>query len=444
MDNTLSIIESANLIEKNDIVGVACSGGRDSMALLHFLNSLSTKLGFFLVAINIDHCIREKSEEDSQFVISYCEKNSIEVLSYKIDVPAICEKEKIGLELAARNARYNVFNMLLKNKTVTKIALGHHLQDQAETILLNIFRGTGLKGASGMKISSNNFIRPMLTTSRTEIQAYIIANNIPFVDDESNFENEYSRNYIRNMIMPLVRNKWPHADNSITNFGKICAEDDDFINNQINKSSIIVNGQTARIPTNCLVVNNSLSSRLIMHALNQISVNKNIEKKHINAICELSKCGANGAKINLPNKLVAIKEYNYLTLTNKLLAPKKLKESFKKGALDIPSFGVIETKLTRKLKNHNFTHIIDHKKVPKDAVWRYKQKGDIFEKFGGGTKSLNDYLIDKKVPNRLRGITPVLASGNEILVIAGVEISDKVKLDDSTISAYGINVISFL
>ncbi len=443
MNNILSIIKSNNLINKEDIIGVACSGGRDSMALLHFLVNSASELCFSVVAINVDHNIREKSEDDSQFVINYCEKNNIKIYSYKIDVPAICEKEKIGVELAARKARYDIFNMLLKHGTVSKIALGHHLQDQAETILLNIFRGTGLKGASGMKMSSGNFIRPLLTTSRTEIQAYITANNIPFVDDETNFENEQSRNYIRNMIMPLIRNKWPHADNSITSFGKICAEDENYINNQINKSSIIISGRTAKIPTSCLVVNNSLSSRLISYALNQISINKNIEKKHLSAICELS-LASNGSKIHLPDKLIAIKEYNYLTLTNKLISPAKLNLPFKKGGLDIPSFGIIETKLTRKLENHNYTHIIDHKKLPDNAIWRYKQKDDIFEKFGGGTKSLNDFLIDKKVPYRLRGCTPVLASDNEILVVAGVEISNKVKLDKNTVSAYGINVISFV
>lgn len=444
MNSTLSIIKKNKLIGKGDIVGVACSGGRDSMALLHFLNAISTKLEFKVIAINIDHSIREKSEQDSLFVINYCQKNNIDILSYKVDVPSICKKEKIGLEQGARSARYNIFNLLLKEGKVNKIALGHHLQDQTETILLNIFRGTGLKGASGMKVKNNNFIRPMLTTSRTEIQAYIIANNIPFVDDESNFENDYSRNYIRNMIMPLVRNRWLNADSAITNFGNICAQDDAYINAQINKPSVIVNGNVARIPTNQLIINNSLSARLIIYAFNQISVNKNIESKHIKEICNLAVYGNNGAKLHLPNKALAIKEYNYITLTNRLLPAKQINIPFKKGPIDISSYGVIDTKLTRKLKNHNYTHIIDHKKLPADATWRLIKKGDIFEKFGGGTKPLNRYLIDKKVPYRLRGRTPVLASGNEVLIIAGVEISNKVKLDSNTTSAYGINVIRFI
>ena len=444
MKNIDKIIEKYNLINNGEIIGVACSGGRDSMALLHYLNSIKGNK-FSVVCINIDHNLRETSASDSAFVCCYCEKNGIKVLSYKVDVKSLCEKEKLTLEEGAREARYRIFKSLIKNKVINKIALGHHAQDQAETILLNIFRGSGLKGASGMDYMKDGIIiRPMLSTPRTEIQAYITINEIPFVDDETNFENDYSRNFIRNEIMPLIRSRWNNADLSICNFGKHCRTDEDFIQSEISPNTTTIENGVAKILINYLTDKPSITSRIITNALSQIHALKDIESKHIDSIVELALNGENGAKINLPNKLTAFKEYNYIVLTNKSFKAKKQTWPVKKGKISFQDFGIIELTLTRKLDLNKFAHLIDYNKVPKDAVWRFRENGDMFTKFGGGTKSLNDYFIDKKIPKRFRDITPVLATGNEILVIAGVEISKKVKVDNETKTAYGINVVKFL
>lgn len=444
MKNIDKIIEKYNLINNGEIIGVACSGGRDSMALLHYLNSIKGNK-FSVVCINIDHNLRETSASDSAFVCCYCEKNGIKVLSYKVDVKSLCEKEKLTLEEGAREARYRIFKSLIKNKVINKIALGHHAQDQAETILLNIFRGSGLKGASGMDYMKDGIIiRPMLSTPRTEIQAYITINEIPFVDDETNFENDYSRNFIRNEIMPLIRSRWNNADLSICNFGKHCRTDEDFIQSEISPNTTTIENGVAKILINYLTDKPSITSRIITNALSQIHALKDIESKHIDSIVELALNGENGAKINLPNKLTAFKEYNYIVLTNKSFKAKKQTWPVKKGKISFQDFGIIELTLTRKLDLNKFAHLIDYNKIPKDAVWRFRENGDMFTKFGGGTKSLNDYFIDKKIPKRFRDITPVLATGNEILVIAGVEISKKVKVDNETKTAYGINVVKFL
>jgi tRNA(Ile)-lysidine synthase len=145
----------------------------------------------------------------------------------------------------------------------------------------------------------------------------------------------------------------------------------------------------------------------------------------------------------LPNGLSVIKEYNYITFTNRAVKANKKTYQFTKGKLDISGFGLIETFVTRKFDMGVYSHLIDASKLPKDAIWRFRKDGDEFEKFGGGTKSLSDYLIDKKVPVRLRNIIPVLASGNNILIVAGVEISEQLKVDKNTKMAYGINVKRF-
>ena len=445
MKKVKQLIIDNNLINSGDIVGVACSGGQDSMCLLNVLHDLQDSIGFELVAVNIDHNLRENSKNDSAFVKNYCESKGIKCYSYSLDINAICSANKMTVEQGAREGRYKVFKKLLDKGTITKLALGHHQSDQAETILLNIFRGAGIAGACGMElIRDGKYIRPLLFTPKTEIKAYIEQNEIPFVEDESNMQNDYSRNYIRNMILPMIRNRWSNADATICEFGKLCRRDNEYIFNQISDRAMIKeNDQTVKVYSSYFNDDLSVVTRLIMQALKEINAVVDIEKKHLKMIHELVVKGENGNKVNLPNKVIAVKEYNFITFTNKntktTLKPIKLA----RGKYNVPHVGVLEVYTTTTKKVGEFQNIFDSKKVPKGVEWRFRKPGDMIEKFGGGRKSLNEYLIDKKVPARLRDNIPVLALDNEVYVIAGVEISDLVKLDKSSKSAYGVNFIRF-
>lgn len=444
MESIIKDIKKNNLLKVGERVAVACSGGKDSMCLLHYLWTKREELGINVVAVNVDHGIRENSANDSEFVTNFCEKNNIKIYSFKVNAKKFAEDKKLTLEQGARECRYRVFKSLVNRGLVDKIALAHHLQDQAETILLNIFRGTGISGASGMDfMRDETYIRPMLNVTKAEILAYVKSNDIPYVEDETNDDNEYNRNYIRNKIMPLIRNRWPNADNAIVSFGKNCREDDNYIESTISSDAIVVETGIARIYTNYFVYPKSYVFRLILRALRAINLGFNIEKKHLKMICAMALESENGTKISLPNGLTVIKEYNFITFTNRNIKPSSKTYAFTKGKLDISNFGLIETNIVKKFKVGDFTHIIDCAKLPKDAIWRFRKDGDVFEKFGGGTNSLSDYLIDKKIPLRLRNTTPLLVSGNEVLIIAGVEISDKVKIDKNTKTAYGINVVKF-
>ena len=444
MEHILSNIKKYNLINAGETIAVACSGGKDSMALLHYLWSNRKELGCKVVAVNVDHGIRENSADDSAFVKNFCKKNGIEIYSFKVNAIKYSEDKKVSLEQGARECRYKVFEGVIHKGLANKVALAHHLQDQAETILLNLFRGTGIAGASGMDyIRDNIFIRPMLNTPQTSIMAYMGANEIPFVEDETNTEDEYNRNYIRNKIMPLLRSRWQGVDKSIANFGNNCREDEKYIQSTISKDAIIVEDGLARINASYFVYSDAYVFRLILSALKKIGIATNIETKHLKMIKSMAIEAENGTKISLVNGLSVIKEYNFITFTNRRVKTSHKKYKFKKGKLDISGYGLIETITTRKFEIGKYTHLIDASKLPKDAEWRFRKDGDMFEKFGGGTKSLSDYLIDKKVPVRLRAITPVLAVGNEILIIAGVEISNKLKVDKNTKVAYGINAKRF-
>ena len=444
MEHILSNIKKYNLINAGETIAVACSGGKDSMALLHYLWNNRKELGCKVVAVNVDHSIRENSADDSAFVKNFCKKNGIEVYSFKVNATKYSEDKKVSLEQGARECRYKVFEGVINKGIANKVALAHHQQDQAETILLNLFRGTGIAGASGMDyIRDNIFIRPMLSTSQTSIMAYMGANEIPFVEDETNSEDEYNRNYIRNKIMPLLRSRWQGVDKSIANFGNNCREDEKYIQSTISKDAILVEDGLARINASYFVYPDAYVFRLILSALKRIGITTNIESKHLKMIKSMAVEAENGTKISLVNGLSVIKEYNFITFTNRRVKTSSKKYKFKKGKLDISGYGLIEAITTRKFEIGKYTHLIDAAKLPKDAEWRFRKDGDMFEKFGGGTKSLSDYLIDKKVPVRLRAVTPVLASGNEILIIAGVEISNKLKVDKNTKVAYGINAKRF-
>ena len=196
MEHVLENIKNFNLIKKGDTIGVAVSGGKDSMALLHFLSALQLDLDFEVVAIHIDHSLRPSSAQDAFFVMNYCKKNHIRAYKFKVDVKALAEKSGNSIETEAREARYGVFESLIKKGIVDKIALAHHAEDQAETILLHLFRGSGLSGARGMDIKKKDiYIRPMLQTRKSDIVRYIDDYEIPFVEDETNSEDVYQRNF---------------------------------------------------------------------------------------------------------------------------------------------------------------------------------------------------------------------------------------------------------
>lgn len=439
MDSIKQTIKNYSLINAGEIIGVACSGGADSMSLLHFLNENKEDYDIEVVAININHNIRDNSSSDSAFVSDYCKEHHIKCYKFNLDVFKLMQERSLTLEEAARVARYTMFDSLLSRGIVDKIALGHHISDQVETVLLNIFRGTGLNGASGINFVRGKYIRPLLNSTKDEILAYIHENELSYVDDETNFENDASRNYLRNTLMPIIRKKWPNVEQNILSFSKICKNDDEFIKSQMHFDAVIKDSDNVKIPLSYFIYSNSLISRLVMDCFEHLKVQKDMERKHISMVLNLALNGENGNKINLPNNVTVHKEYDFLTIVKKVVVVKNDQWKFKCGKTTIPDSGIITVKKLQVPALVDGSLVIDFKKLPKNAVWRFRQDGDVFTKFGGGTKKLKSVMADKKIPLRLRNTIPVLAVDNEIFVIAGIEISDKVKIDNTTSVAYAIN-----
>ena len=439
MKSLTSTIKQYNLLNKGEKIGVAVSGGMDSMSLLHYLNKNKEKYGIDIVAINIDHDLRQDSHKDTRFVKSYCEKNNIQVKTFKTNVKKLKEQTGWSLEQAARESRREVFDDLLKHKKLDKIFLGHHLSDQVETILLNVFRGSGLEGVIGMKVINKNYMRPMLNTSKEEINEYIIKNQIPYVTDQTNMENEFSRNYLRNIVIPLIKKKWPSLEDNIIKFSKIAKEDNEYIKKYTPMDYIQKQEYSVRIPLTYFQFENPVVNRIIRDCLVHLDVNKDFEYKHIEIIKDMAKNAKNGSKIDMPNSVEVYKEYDYITIISKFkqyyFEPFKLRS----GEYSVRGFGKIRVRRTYSPDASKGDHIVDVSKTPASSMWRTKKEGDVFHKLGSGSKKLKDYMIDKKIPKRLRDKIPVLADGNEVYIVAGFDISEKVKIDEVSKSGYILN-----
>ncbi|MBQ7602752.1 MAG: tRNA lysidine(34) synthetase TilS [Clostridia bacterium] len=309
---------------------------------------------------------------------------------------------------------------------------------------MHILRGTGLNGASGMRfVRDNYYVRPFLDTPKAEVMQYVYENQIPYVDDETNHTTVFSRNLIRNKVFPDLRLVWPNVEQALAEFGAICRQDDDYINTMVDLGGMVVKDNLVKLPLTYFIYNASIISRVLYNAFAKLGVTSDIERKHIQMLVSLAKNGMNGAKLDLPHECRAFKEYEYLTIAR--AKPKMTIDTewpFKLGVTNIAEFGKIKIKKSKDHLKKLGMLLIDLDKIPDGAVWRMRREGDFIQKFGGGTKTLKAYLVDKKIPQRIRDLTPVLAYGNDILIVAGVDISDKLKVGPSSKNVADVQYIS--
>ena len=426
------------MLMDGDRVGVGVSGGTDSMALLSMLAEIAANTNITLLAVHVNHNIRKTARADAKFVKQYCAEHQIDCVCYNVDVPQYSATNKVSYEEAARTLRYQSYEQAIQKYKLTKFAIAHHLDDQAETILMHLFRGCGLDGASGMAPVRGVYIRPLLCVHKSDLIAYDYKNGIPHVTDDTNEDNGYRRNYVRNVVMPAITKEWRGAADSIVAFGKIAARDSKFIADQCDMNGITREGNVVRLPLNRFFLPEPVITRVIYHALGLLDARRDVEIKHIDAIMALSVDGLNGEKVSLPNNIYAVKEYEYISLVKKENRPDYKEYPFKVGKTVVEGFGTITVTKTisYKLAIQRGLIVVDADKLPKKAKWRFRLDGDRFEKLGGGTKKLNAYFTDKKVPARVRSTIPVLALDSEIYVVGDIAISEKVKTDRDTLDAY--------
>ncbi len=427
MRNPLSL--NKKLILKGQTVGVALSGGKDSMALLHLLLEAKDSLGISVVALNVDHGIRGNSSVlDSAFVENYCQSLSVPLKHAKFNAVEFSKQNGLSVEEGARKLRYGFFKDCINSGFCSVVATAHHLADFVETVLFNLFRGTSPSGVGGIpEVSSDKtVIRPILKNTKEQIDLYIKENGIPFVTDESNFEADYSRNFLRLEVLPIIKRKFPEMESAIMRFAEVLKIENEYLDEKAENLLEETNGEIT-IKTD---VSNALFSRACIEAMKRLNIKKDYEKAHIDALIGL-KSMETGKSVSLPGEVVAVKNYGGITL---FVERKRQRfcEPFSLGEFEIADRLLIIKEEFSDFVSSKTVLRIDGDKMPQSAVIRYRQNGDVFTKFGGGTKSLGDYLTNKKIPLKDRDFIPVIADGNQILVVCGVEIADKVKICETT------------
>lgn len=405
---------------KNWKIGVAVSGGADSMALLDCYN----KIGQNIVVINIEHGLRgESSIKDSQFVKDYCAEHGIECWAFSVHALKEAKKNKESAELAARKLRYQVFDRLLEEKKVDRIALAHHANDNMETVLMRLFRGTGIRGIIGIR-DRGHYIHPLLKYTREEILYYVKKNNIPYVEDETNLCNDFSRNYIRNKIVPVIKKKFGDVEGSFTRLCQNAAEVEAYIETQILQYEKKGDKYSIKKIFEAPKLIRKYSINKVLAAMGCV---QDIENRHYDYILMLENKPLNTI-ISLPYDLIAVRDADgltfsklpeYETYSSQFFPDKQYK--FGEAVYSFAKGGKIVNGIT-----------MDLDKVPHDAVVRTRNEGDKFKRVNGRTKLLSDYLTDKKISVLDKQRLLFLAKDSEIYAILGMETSDKVKVDENT------------
>ena len=311
----LKTIKKYNLIEDGDKIIVGVSGGPDSISLLDILNRIQKNqtIIFDIIAVHINHQIREEANDDEKYVEEYCKKNKIKFYSKRIDVIKYANNNKIGLEEAGRKVRYDFFDKILKKENANKIAIAHNKNDKAETIIMNIIRGSGISGLRGIEPKRDEkYIRPIIECERNEIEKYAKDNNLNPRIDKTNFENDCTRNKIRNIVLPYIKKEFnPNIVETMNRLSEVAIETDEYIKKQVmeiynkikieeNKGNIILNLKEFNTKDKII------REKLLMLAISKTLGNsQNIEKVNIEDIIKM--CENNiGNKYLMPNKNIKI------------------------------------------------------------------------------------------------------------------------------------------
>ena len=317
-----NILEN-NMIQNNDVIVLGLSGGPDSVFLVHALNYLKEsfkvkyKIEYDVIVCHINHMIRKEAKQDEMLAEKYAQKYNFKFYSLSEDVAKIAKQKKMSEEECGRDIRYNFFDKILNENNGTKIAVAHNANDNAETIIHNFIRGTGLNGLSGIKLVNGKIIRPLLNIEKKDIVKYLDENGIEYNTDKTNLENDYTRNKIRNDLIKKIEQEYnPSFVKSLNRLSKNISQDMEYINNiaeeQYNKlviekenNAIVLNIQDFKNIDTCI------QKRIILKVIsNLLGTIKGIEDIHIENICELLRKAITGKIYSIETKFLVQIEKN--------------------------------------------------------------------------------------------------------------------------------------
>ena len=433
-------IQSEQLLEPGDRIIVGVSGGADSVCLLHVLAELSgaCKLasdGLFVV--HVHHMIREQeADRDAAFTKALCEQFGVGYREYKKDICAYAKENGMSVEEAGRTYRYQCFAETAEELGFTKIAVAHNQDDMAETVLFHIMRGSGLKGLAGISAKRENIIRPLLCVPRAEIEAYLREKKQDYCQDSTNESLLYTRNKIRHVILPCMREINGQAVAHICQIAKDAEESYNYIHDQAVAQCAPQELEDAfgkRVTLSVSELFKSgpvLQEHIVSEAIGQIAQNrKGITRKHIQSVVDLLYQDT-GSAVQLPYGIVARRNYGELILSDKTETVQDYYVPIQAtGVYDILDMGKLSVTVMPyadvcEVPKKDYTKLLDYGKIKGNLCIRTPENGDyIVIDTDENTKKISRVFIDAKIDRAQRANWPVLACGNEVIWVIGLRFS---------------------
>jgi len=465
LEKVNSWAEECGALKPGTLVIAGVSGGADSVCLLDVLYRLGKTRGFSVYAVHVNHMLRGmEADEDENFVRDLCNRYGIPLKVFREDVAGFAEKNGCSVEEAGRIIRYECFQKVLEEQGGSYIAVAHHMDDQAETVFINLLRGTGLDGLCGMPEIKGRIIRPLLRVKKSDILAYIERNSLSYRTDSSNYENTYLRNIIRNVIFPEIRRlTGTNLSAGLVRMQELLKADRDFLNQYAEKkfSEILVDSNEHKVileREKLKRLNPAVSGRIIRIAWEKVSGSlQGLESVHVRAVLNIAMKDGNHTA-DLPKGIKAIAIYNRLEITAETTG-----KTAGSGPAEIPVPAVtmlrdykitVKTELfTReeyiakfgninKPKENSLIQLFDYDKIKEGIYIRVRMPGDMFFPYNSnGKKKLKDFFIDSKIPKNIRGNIPLLADGKNIVWVIGRRTAENYKVDDSTGKILYVNII---
>ena len=435
MKKVIEFIKENNLIKENDNIILGISGGADSVCLLYIINEIRDTFCLNITAVHVNHSIRETAGRDEAFSKELCEKLGISFVSYTIDCPKIAEEHKLSLEEAGRNERYRLFEETGRKSYGEggfKIAVAHHMDDLAETLLFNLSRGSGINGLSSIKVKNGCIVRPLLCLTRKEIEEYLSENGISHIEDETNSDDDYARNRIRHNIIPELNEIAPGAVKNMGRTASQLGEIEDYLTiktdelwdkyaEKSEEGILIKEGMIKEHP--------AIVKRAIHRALIEVAGRaRDISSVQIEAVYDLL-LAKTGHKRDLIYNMEAVRDYAGVMISLKT----ELSDEEKEAILSNLTFEIKDRDFSQNIPTDLYTKWFDYDKIRNCPNVRFRQNSDYLTiNDRDEKKSLSDYMINEKIPAKKRDSIPLLTDGDHVMWVVGYRISNAYKVSDDT------------
>ncbi|MDD2585702.1 MAG: tRNA lysidine(34) synthetase TilS [Syntrophomonadaceae bacterium] len=436
-------IKKHRLINPGEMVVTGVSGGPDSMALLHILKVLSTRMNFSITAAHLNHQIRDEADAEELFVREYCQQWQVPFYSRQLDIKKLAADEKKSLEETGREYRYRFFNDLLNNLGGQRIATAHHQDDVAETVLMHLLRGSGIKGLRGILPVNGSIIRPLLAVDKEQLINYLQANGINYCLDKSNYDPFYMRNRIRHQLIPGLQADFnPRIIQNLNQLADIAREENDAIEYETDQlwDKIIIKNAIDHIILDrqaLLGLHKAFQRRIILKSLALLKGEPGWNMSDINIIMDMAGKKGSSKKVYLKKGVRAGTCYDHLVIDTR--PEKHISFAYPvtiPGEVYITETGekyvfILVPRENYKLQAGDI--YLDYDKLSPELELRSRRTGDVFKPAGlGGHKKLKDFFIDLKIPSAARDKIPLLAAEEKVYAILGMRLAEDVLVDAHT------------